>query len=147
MSKDQTQWVRKPSSLKWQWAPAHTPGRGFLENPGWALDYIVITETYIYPKVTLNNFSDPLANPQSQSGQKEDLEAKTEAERGTRWLPTKLRNICFLMRHLAGRVKKSLHQILWEIIIHNGSYSLQFLKTTIVNNKCLHLFLAIFWKA
>lgn len=84
MKKDQTQSVRNPSSLKPQWAPVHAPGRDFLENSVMVLDYSGAMEPTPVPKVIPNNFSGPFAIPQSQNGQN-DLEAKTEAKRGTRW--------------------------------------------------------------
>lgn len=96
--------------------PIHSkPEVGFLfihlEETCWKsqcwLQVRAIMGAHTYPTITLNNVSDPFAVPQPLNGQKEDLEAKAKAKRGTRWLPTKLRNICLLMRHLAGRVKKN----------------------------------------
>lgn len=61
-------------------------------------------------------------------------------------VPTKLRNI-YLMRHLAGRVKKILTSNSLKDYSPQLKLFTTILKATVVNNKSLHLFLIILWKA
>lgn len=100
----------------------HTPWGDFWENLVEALDQGYTIKTLCPP----NSHLPP--PPPPRSGQNGKLKKAKQKQRNRR-LPANLRNICFLVSHLAGRVVGRIltPYSLWKITICKGGYSPCFL--------------------